>query len=173
MKHLSLITMSATKKGFKTISLIFFSILISHSLSAQEDEINTSKLGIGVSLFNLTEYTYESDYEPINSIYMTFDIGNKFRLEPTVGFAFSEDYQQYSIGLGAFGKKAISKFNILYGVRLGYVSGGTGVVAPTLGGEYYFIKNFSIGSEIQLKGLMNEGEWVVLTNSSVIVRFYF
>jgi len=165
--------MSTVQKGITSISLILITMLISPSLFGQDEEINKSKFGIGVSLFNLTEYAYEFDYEPTNLIYMTIDIGEKFRLEPTVGFAFSDGFQQYSIGIGAFGKKPISKFNILYGARLGYGSSGSAVIAPTLGAEYFFIDRFSLGSEIQLRGIFNEGDWVVLTNSSVIVRFYF
>jgi hypothetical protein len=120
-------------------------------------------------LFNLTEYAYEQT----NSIYITINIGSKFRLEPKVGFALSDGSEQYSFGIGAFGRKPISKFNILYGLRLGYSSSETTMIAPTVGGEYYFIKNFSIGSEVQLQGLINEGDFVIMTNSSVIVRFYF
>ena len=75
--------------------------------------------------------------------------------------------------MGAFARKPISKFNFLYGLRLGYSSNETTMIAPTVGGEYYIIKNFSIGSEVQLQGIINDGDFAVFTNSSVIVRFYF
>jgi hypothetical protein len=101
------------------------------------------------------------------------NITNKFRLEPVFGFVLSDGFEQFSIGIGGFGRKNISKFNLLYGLRLGISSNDIEVIAPTLGGEYYFIKNFSIGSEIQLKGLISENDVAILTNSSVIVRFYF
>jgi len=163
-------------KNLKTkITLLTFlltSLIIQKSFG-QENENAGFKFGLGVSLFNLNEYTYEYNYEPLNSIYMTFDLGSNFRLEPKVGFALSAGFEQYSLGIGAFGKKPISKFNILYGLRLGLHSSSTKVIAPTIGGEYYFIKNFSIGSEVQLRGILNDGDWTVFTNSYVLIRFYF
>jgi hypothetical protein len=160
------------KKQIALLTLFLITLCTTQSLFGQEDEINHSKFGLGVTLFNLTEYAYESD-EPNNSVYMTIDIGSKFRLEPVITFVFSDESEQYSIGIGGFGRKSISKFNILYGLRLGKSSNENKLIAPTIGGEYYFIKNFSIGSEVQLRGLHNNGDWTVFTNSSVMVRFYF
>ena len=146
------------------LSLSTFQISI-----AQENDSANSKFGLGVSLFNINEYAIDQ----ANSIYFTINIGSKFRLEPKVGFVFSDGFEQYSIGIGAFGIKPISKFNTLYGLRLGISTDETILISPTVGGEYYFIKNFSIGSEVQLQGLFNDGDFGVLTNASVIIRFYF
>lgn len=132
-----------------------------------KNENTNPKFGLGVSLFNIVEYTYEQP----NSIYVTINIGNKFRLEPKVGIALSDE-ADYSFGIGAFGIKPVEKFNVLYGVRLGYSSSAIAMISPTIGGEYYFIKNFSLGSEVQLQGVFDEG-FALLTNSAVIVRFYF
>lgn len=161
------------KKQITLLTLIVITFFTTQSSFGQELENTNSKFGLGVALFNITEFEYDFDNSKSSSIYMTIDIGSKFRLEPTIGFALSDGFKQYSIGIGAFGKKPISQFNILYGLRLGMNSSETKIIAPTVGGEYYFIKNFSIGSEVQLRGLNNDGEWAVFTNSSVIVRFYF
>lgn len=165
--------MKIMKKRIASLTLVLMTLLTSQIVFGQENENNESKFGLGVSLFNLTEYITDYNDVPTNSIYMTINIGSKFRLEPSVGFAFADGYEQYAVGIGGFGKKSISKFNLLYGLRLGYSNSETTTIAPTVGGEYYFIKNFSIGSEVQLRGLINNGDWALLTNSSVIVRFYF
>lgn len=150
--------------------LSFMAFFILQSSYSQEKENDNSDriFGLGVSLFNIVEYAYEQP----NSFYITINLGSKFRIEPKVGFVFSEGFEEYSLGIGAFGIKPISKFKFLYGLRVGYGSNEAALVAPTLGGEYYIIKNFSIGSEVQLQSVIDE-DVVVLTNSSVIVRFYF
>lgn len=157
-----------TRIAFLTFLITLFSF---SSILGQENDSTKIKFGIGASLFNMTEYTYEN--LSTNSIYLTMDIGSKFRLEPTIGFALAEGLSHYSFGIGAFGKKRISKFNLLYGLRIGFGSSERLFAAPTIGGEYYFIKNFSIGSEIQLRGSNYRGDWTILTNSSVLIRFYF
>ncbi len=153
------------------IALMLMTLLSTQSLFGQDEEKCNLKFGMGVSLYNSGDYSIENEYT--NSFYTTLDIGSKFRLEPSIGFVLSDNFKHYSFGIGVFGKKPISKFNLLYGLRLGYGSKETISVAPAIGGEYNFIKNFSIGSEIQLKGLLNEGEWTIYSISSIIVRFYF
>jgi hypothetical protein len=165
--------MKQMRKILLRLTLISLPLLVTQSLFGQDDETTGSKFGLGVTLFNLSEYSFDNQFEPINSIYMTIDIGKKFRLEPTIGFAISEGFEQYSVGVGAFGVKPMSQFKLLYGLRLAYGNAETFAVAPTVGGEYYFVKNFSIGSEVQLRGLFNDGDWVVFSNASVLVRFYF
>ena len=156
-----------------SLLIVLLSVISNQISYGQEKEDIGLKFGFGVSLFNLTEYSYEFDYEPTNSIYMTFDLNNKFRIEPTVAFAINENFDQYTIGVGVFKKKKITKFNSLYGIRLALCSNETLAIAPTLGGEYYFIDNFSVGSEVQLKVLLKNNDWTLLTNSSIIFRFYF
>tara|TARA_Y100001980_G_C14556918_1_gene353764 strand:+ start:52679 stop:53191 length:513 start_codon:yes stop_codon:yes gene_type:complete len=169
------------RKRYPTIQPTVFlaiALITTNSVFAQEDESSGSKFGLGVSVFNINEYLYEFS-EPIAPIYLTFDIGDKFRLEPIVGFSLRERFSQLSLLVGAFRKAPISKFNLLYGGRIGYSGiGDTGsemfIVAPAIGGEYYFIRNFSIGSEIQLRGMKPKaGDFVAVTHSSFIARFYF
>jgi len=161
--------MKNLRKGITFLMLILLTLSTFQTSIAPENDNANSKFGLGVSLFNI----YDFELDQANSIYFTINFGNKFRLEPKVGFAFSEGFEQYSFGIGAFGIKHISKFNTLYGLRLGISTDEVIVISPTVGGEYYFIKNFSIGSEVQLQGLFNDGDFWVLTNASVIIRFYF
>lgn len=157
-------------KNFKTkialLILLLISIINQESIG-QENETTGSKFGLGVSLFNF------SWYEEFSSIYVTIDLGKNFRIEPLVGIALEDGFEDYFLGIGAFGKKPISKFNILYGLRLGLDNDDVVLIAPAIAGEYYFIKNFSIGSEVQLRGLILHGDWYVYTNTSVLFRFYF
>jgi hypothetical protein len=173
------------KTRITSLILVLMTLLLTQSLFGQDNEIINPKFGLGVSLFNLSGAESET-LEYGNSIYFTINIGSKFRLEPTVGY-ISEigDEAKYSIEIGGFGRKSISNFNILYGLRIGlmfrsrltnyyspYIEEAK-IIAPTLGGEYYFIKNFSIGSEVQLKFKLEDEYRSVYTKSSVIVRFYF
>lgn len=161
------------KKRITTLTLIFTALFSTLSLFGQESENSDPKFGLGANFFNLAEYSNDFDYVPANSIYMTINIGKKFRLEPMFGFAFYDKTKQYSIGIGGFGRKSISKFNLLYGLRLGYISSGSIIMSPTVGGEYYFIKNFSIGTEVQLRTIFDDNEFLFLSNTAVIFRFYF
>jgi hypothetical protein len=163
-------------KNLKTkITLFAFLLilLISQKSIGQENENTGSKFGLGASLFNLGDYIYGHDYLNFSFIHVTIDFRSNFRLEPEVGFAFSDNFEEYSLGIGAFLKKSVSKFNILYGFRLGLNSNEAILIAPTIGGEYYFIKNFSIGSEVQLRGIIFEEDLAVFTNTAVLFRFYF
>ncbi len=156
---------------------ILIILLTFQPLFAQEEEPTGTRFGLGISLFNVGEYLEHS--APIAPVYLTIDFSDKFRLEPIVGFNLRERFSKYSISLGAFRKVPISKFNLLYGLRVGYGGLGAGndeffMIAPAIGGEYYFIQNFSIGSEIQIRGLKpSAGDWTAVTNTSFIVRFYF
>ena len=157
----------------RTITLVTLLMSLTAFQTSYGQEESGSKIGLGASLFNYTDYAYVNGYSVSNSIYVTFDFDNKFRFEPSFGFTITNSDSYYSVSLGAFGKKTISQFNFLYGLRLGVNKNEIFSIAPTIGGEYYFIKHFSIGSEVQLKGLINNGNYAVVTNSSVIVRFYF
>jgi hypothetical protein len=161
--------MKNLKKVITLLMVILLSLSTFQTSIGQENDNANSKFGLGVSLFNITEF----DLDQANSIYFTINFGSKFRLEPKVGFVLSDGFEQYSIGIGAFGIKPISKFNTLYGLRLGLSTDAVVSVSPTVGGEYYFIKNFSLGSEVQLQGLFKDGDFGVFTNASVIIRFYF
>jgi hypothetical protein len=155
-----------------------FSILIpiiifsgSQLVQAQEQKTSFDKVGLGLSLFNFTEYSFEDN--TLNSVYFTHDINNKLRIEPLIGFALSDGLSKYSLGIGAFGLKPLLDFNILYGLRIGIDNNKTVYIAPAIAGEYFFIDKFSIGSEIQLRGSNYTKDWTIMTNTSFICRFYF
>ncbi len=139
----------------------------------QEEKDSEFKIGLGASLFNIADYEWDYESSRSNDIYITIDLNDKFRIEPSIGFALSNYTESFSAGIGGFGKSMISDFNLLYGLRLAYNSNEILTVAPTVAGEYYFIKHFSIGCEVQLRGLIYEGELAAYTRSSLLVRFYF
>ena len=93
------------KIWFTILALFLISL---SQISAQKFEIYYSKFGFGTSLFNLTEYAYDFDYEHANSIYMTLEINNKVRLEPNMGIVFSEGFELTSFGIGIFIKKNLT-----------------------------------------------------------------
>jgi hypothetical protein len=156
----------------KLTFLIFLLVgVTSNYLFGQEQENINIRYGLGASVFNLPEYLYE--FQSVNSIYLTMDMKDNFRLEPTIGFALSKGLKKYIIGVGLFKQKPISNFSLLYGLRIGFGNDKLYFVAPAIGGEYFIIKKFSIGSEIQLRGSIHRGEFTLLTNSSLLVRFYF
>jgi len=164
------------KTNFTSVALLIMLVRISKNVFGQEEEKYGTKFGFGVSLFNLADYTYTNDNEAVQSILMTIDAGKYFRIEPTIGFVRLHRNGFYVLRLGLFGKQTKSKYNLLYGVRLGKNSEDIYEIAPTLGGEYYFIKNFSVGSEVQIKSIYDNdiypAQWGVMTNASIIVRFY-
>ena len=139
----------------------------------QEEKDSEFKIGLGASLFNIADYEWDYESSRSNDIYITIDLNDKFRIEPSIGFALSNYTESFTAGIGGFGKSIISDFNLLYGLRLAYNSNEILTVAPTVAGEYYFIKHFSIGCEVQLRGLIYEGELAAYTRSSLLVRFYF
>ena len=139
----------------------------------QEEKDSEFKIGLGASLFNIADYEWDYESSRSNDIYITIDLNDKFRIEPSIGFALSNYTESFSAGIGGFGKSMISDFNLLYGLRLAYNSNEILTVAPTVAGEYYFIKHFSIGCEVQLRGLIYEGELAAYTRTSLLVRFYF
>ena len=156
-------------------TLLFLSIisLFGNHLVGQEEKDSEFKIGLGASLFNIADYEWDYESSRSNDIYITIDLNDKFRIEPSIGFALSNYTESFTAGIGGFGKSMISDFNLLYGLRLAYNSNEILTVAPTVAGEYYFIKHFSIGCEVQLRGLIYEGELAAYTRSSLLVRFYF
>ena len=156
-------------------TLLFLSIisLFGNHLMGQEEKDSEFKIGLGASLFNIADYEWDYESSRSNDIYITIDLNDKFRIEPSIGFALSNYTESFTAGIGGFGKSNISDFNLLYGLRLAYNSNEILTVAPTVAGEYYFIKHFSIGCEVQLRGLIYEGELAAYTRSSLLVRFYF
>lgn len=155
----------------KAILFLTLAGIFCQHIFSQENISNQSKFGIGVSLFNLSEYLYESSFG--NSVYLTFNTKNNFRLEPIIGFSFNESQNKYHLGFGLFKNKDLSNFKLLTGIRFGLADGNVYSIAPTLGGEYFFDRHFSLGSEIQLRGTFEKSDFKLLSNTSVLLRFYF
>lgn len=157
----------------RTLLLSSLILFFGTNLLSQEEKDSEFKIGLGISLFNIADYEWDFESSRSNDIYVTIDINDKFRIEPCFGFSISNYSESFSAGVGGFGKSTISDFNFLYGLRFAYNSNEVLTIAPTLAGEYYFIKHFSLGCEVQLRGLISGGELAAYTRSSLLVRFYF
>ena len=147
-------------------------------LHAQDEKHTELKIGFGASMFNLTEYLVnESDYGFSNTIYMPIDVGKNFRFEPNISLMKSGDEKFGILGAGFFFKKPIENYNILIGSRFGMTTNGVSmtIIAPTIGGEYFFFRKFSIGAEVQYFGLLGDkkGDNFWATNTNILVRFFF
>ncbi len=154
---------------------ICFSVLLVIVFSVN---VSATDFGIGVSV-----KSYDS------AIYIPITISPAFRIEASVRYSESEDkrddykYERssYEFGIGAFGTSKPRDFIVLYyGARLAYINGEyensnnyyylgspgrdeefDGYrISPILGFEYFIIKNFSIGGEVELYFLKTEGEIV-------------
>lgn len=148
----------------KRIAVLFLGLLLSLS------NVHSANVGIGVGLVNFTEGGYK--------IYVPVNINPVFRLEPyfeyferdsdTVGtFTNSSNTDEYTgFGVGIYGQNVTSSnTSIYYGINLGAYtydetsfglgaseteSDGT-VIAPTLGFEYKFVENVSLGGEVAVR----------------------
>ncbi len=162
----------------KLILLSTVLILATISINAQEDDqFQRSKFGIGTTFFNYTDIL-ESDFEiPIPRMILTIDALKDFRIEPSVGFIKSGNTTIYSAGLGLFGKTLKPKYNILYGLRGSLMSAGRNdpnfTIGIVVGGEYFFIPQFSIGSDVSIKALAGNGQNLIYNDASITARFYF
>jgi hypothetical protein len=155
----------------KTLVTFILIVILSQYLLSQELKNPQSKIGIGVSFFNLTEYLFESSVG--NTIYLTINRKNNFRLEPSLGFSFTDNQSKFIFGVGAFKQKELTRLNLLTGIRLGLSDSKIYFIAPTLGGEYFFDEHFSLGSEIQIRGSFKRRDFKLLSNTSIMLRFYF
>jgi len=186
------------KKNILLTILILFSTLIFCQTDDEPTENKSnSKYGVGVSLFNLSDLTDNFNYEPKNIIHINIDAIKGIRIEPNFGIFIQEKDKSYAFGFGLFARNSKEKFNLLYGIRsrilmisekrtynnfnptTGNYETSTRTISDkvytnsaVLGGEYYFIKNFSLGTEVQFK--FYNGSSITntfSTNSSVLILF--
>ena len=75
------------KKIFFVLAIFLFTVLSTEMLYGQTENNKKIRFGIGVSLYNIES----GDYMPVNNIYMSFNFANKIRLEPSFGFALSDE----------------------------------------------------------------------------------
>lgn len=155
----------------KTLLIIILIEIFSQKLFSQDYKTTPNIFGLGVTIFSLSEYLYESSLG--NSIYLTINFKHNFRFEPTFGFSFTDSQSKYICGLGVFKQKDLLKLKLLTGIRFGMSDDIIYYIAPTLGGEYFFDEHFSLGNEIQLRGTSKRGNFRLSSNTSVLLRFYF
>lgn len=172
---------------------------------------NAMDVGLGVSFSSNPAYSY---YSSGAKIYMPMDISPSFRLEPyfmylddeidsTGGSGPSTDsISLIEFGAGAFATRKLNPSTLLYfGAKLSYLnveqeditptstrtSDGDGFqIAPTLGFEYFFNENVSLGGEAlwfyaeidfddysSVSGPSSDSIASTGTDTEVILRFYF
>ncbi|MHA2032646.1 MAG: hypothetical protein ACW99Q_25020 [Candidatus Kariarchaeaceae archaeon] len=140
----------------------------------QEDEPNSGKIGVGISFFNLVDFLlFIDEIAYTNSIYFPINISDRFRIEPEIGVLSSGSDVLYSLGLGVFGLSGTNDISWYYGMRIGTWNAHFIKIAPTLGGEYYLSRRFSLGAEAQILGLIENDDFMFMTNTIAFVRLYF
>jgi hypothetical protein len=135
---------------------------------------------------------------------------NFFRLEPSIGYftstidyndaSSSSEYSNSNIRVGAvfaFNDTHIESMNLYYGIDFGFIfssrkytssysdqsddnSKTDFFIGPAIGGEYLFIKNFSLGGEINLNYISigqydSESDisaWAMSTRGLIYLRWY-
>ena len=163
------------KKGIIWIFPVILTIIISNvqDIYCQNDVSNSGKVGIGISLFNLIDFFYTTEeiaYK--NSIYVPITLSKRFRIEPEIGVLYTRPDVLYSLGLGVFGLSCTSDITWYYGMRIGTWNAHFIQIAPSLGGEYYLSKRFSLGAEVQLMGLIENNDLMFMTNTIAFIRLY-
>lgn len=161
-------------KIYKILVVVFitFFLGINITVKGQENDTEDLKFGIGISFFELGVVPYDNTGIS-NSVYTTFNIKDKFRLEPRFDFILESGELYYSVDLGLFRRNRINKFTTLYGIRIGHMNSvSLFTLSPTIGGEYHFINHFSVGSEVKLVCYTDIDDCVLAIKSSLIVRFY-
>jgi len=148
------------------------------------------------------------------TVYVPLNIAPSFRLEPYLMYADNEvdstsssgasgySFSEMELGVGAFGIRKINPSTQLYfGAKLSYInieaddfstggsysSDGDGYqIAPTLGFEYFFNENISLGGEASwfyanidtddydsFSGYSSDSVEATGTATEVILRYYF
>jgi hypothetical protein len=195
--------------------MLAFLLILLIPYSSYSQEAKSPKIGFGTSLVEVKDIAriLSGDGDIDLSIFIPIQISSKFMLEPEIGFltASSEEKspwdkdklisKAFHIGIGVFPMKKMGSYKLYYGARFGYIhnssdekyamdsdeeSSSSGFyISPSLGGEYFLIKHFSLGAEIQIRYASLSGETKIettgdkdLSSSSmstralVLVRFY-
>lgn len=169
--------MELSKMLLLVVSLGFVSSLYSFSVtdSATTQTTGIQKIGFGIAFHDVYDLIATSSYEtPCFFIPIHF---KRFILEPTISYSrytvdresshsYSRTTTRNVIGLGAFVNHSYPKTTIYYGIRVergqytensDYVdpteedeeeSFTIDVIKPTLGGQFFFTKHFSLGGEL-------------------------
>jgi len=172
-----------------TLSLIASNIIAEEATETADNMINTEQQHIGIEE-KAEEKAEEKKYgigasigNSSTIIQIPINMKNNLRLEPYIGFVFS-NYDNNSntvIQAGAALHKMYTIQDSLrgyYGAFLGVesYSGDTSstnvILGPVLGAEYYLNDKFCLGAEVKLNAIIGDTT-KISTSSSVLVRYYF
>ena len=199
------------RKYLFTVVLLLSFFVIIVPLSAQEvnessGTDNSVQFGIGVALNSFLKNFSYGDNLP--TIYIPMNISDKFKIEPELSYYSSsgknENVEQentsMAIGVGLFGTTNYEKSLFYYGFRFSYLNSKTKysfqdevdrertsnrfMLGPAVGGEYFFIKHFSVGGEIGFQFTVKKdeetnfedylpGSSVNGTDVRIFLRFYY
>jgi len=185
--------------NYRKIIMLTSLLFISNPSTAKE---STFGIGVGINDYFTIQFPIETEgylIEPSISIFQRNE-DNSSPLE-----IYKNDYEETRAVVGVF--KHISKsekIQYFYGIRLGYVSSKSNysrvtsltnsssktetdgyLIAPTLGAQYYFIKNMSIGIDVSFTYTDKDGERIdntvvseiglteYATESEIVLRYYF
>lgn len=154
------------------LAMICIGLLISQRATCQQDDFDLPKIGMGISGFNIVEM-FQLDIEPMGVMYVTFNIGKYFRIEPLIGMGLGTYFDSMVYGIGAFGRIPSRKYNFLFGYRYRNYVENLNINALCLGGEYYVSQHLSLSGEMQFARVKKYNDKIFLTSPLLIVRFYF
>jgi hypothetical protein len=157
------------------ISLIFMlSFQFWNAQVSGQNTTNLPKIGIGITILNISDIISGGYINNLgNTICIPVNVTDKFRFEPEIGFVSVAGNSYSSFGVGFFGMKNSTDLLLKYGIRAGLNSESYYTLAPTLGGEYFLSRQFSLGAEVQLKMVTFNSETLWMTSTLASIRFYF
>jgi len=164
----------------KTVSAVAVTAALTTSLMAQEPQF-----GVGIGVTSLNNNAISVLGIGATTIRGTVTLGDGLRLEPYLGFGYtdpdgSESVTDINLGSALHMVKPVSaKVNAYYGgyvgldsIDVGSTSYTTFNLGPVAGVEYAFDPQFTLGAEVSVN--VGFGDVTsVATNSAVLLRYYF
>lgn len=141
---------------FLTLLITLFAIQTSFGQEEKQDGV---RLGLGASLFSYIEV--------IDTLSSAIDQNEKKQIESVVNL-----YDYYRVG-AVDKKKVVATVSKLYELRGDLAGAERLLIDGTFDSEYFFNEHFNIGTRVQHRTYINEGDWFRFIITSVVLRFYF
>lgn len=198
-------------KNFKLLLIVVLFLFNEELIFGQSDSISIIKpfgMGLHIEHFGLNNRG-DINNGLANKVLLSISPINKLRLEPEIGFKFNsvDANQAVYLGLGIFTMIQKERLNFYFGLRLKYsiikwedfqietINGNSTIITiynkikrfsigHTLGCEYYFGNNFSLGGEfafvygtiniIEPEPIYSDGKSNTMSSDiGLFIRFYF
>jgi hypothetical protein len=195
--------------------MLFFSISAAQDSTISKTSVKWG-LGVTTTLFTLNSYqSYVPQYQN-TAISIPIFLSGQFKIEPYIAYVhynneeevYEINYHSLIIATGILYSQDFVDTRLHFGVNIGYINNnfkykdtydyspyssednGNGfLIAPTIGGEYFFSGHFSLGSEIRLEFSKidsdnNDTDYILVDNydsstkrfatmAMIMVRIYF